>query len=88
SPNGKKLLFVSERDVNPEIYTLDPNGVEQIRLTYNNDPDNQPVWSPDGDRIAFVSYLDGDGEIFIMNTKGEDQVRITNNAAQDTNPTW
>ena len=47
SPDGKKIAFVSFRDGNPEIYVMNADGSEQIRLT--DDPthvDWQPAWSP------------------------------------------
>ena len=73
SPDGRQILFVSERDGNPEIYVMDNSGNNVVRLTRNDKvKDVQPVWSPDGKNIAFASDLDGDFDIFIMNNKGED----------------
>ena len=88
SPDGKWLLFVSERDGNKEIYVMEASGNKQTRLTYNEIPDYQPVWSPDGRKIVFVSELDGDSDIFMMNDKGEDQIRLTNNDGMDLLPDW
>ena len=89
SPDGRQILFVSERDGNPEIYVMDNSGNNVVRLTRNDKvKDVQPVWSPDGKNIAFASDLDGDFDIFIMNNKGEDQKRLTNNAASDVDPSW
>ena len=88
SPDGKKLLFVTERDGNAEIYVMEASGNKQTRLTYNDVKDHQPVWSPDGKTIAFVSELDGDSDIFIMNDKGEKQTRLTNNESEDFGPSW
>ena len=49
-----KIAFSSSRDGNSEIYIMDGDGGNQVRLT--NDParDHQPSWSPDGDRIVFI----------------------------------
>jgi Tol biopolymer transport system component len=88
SPDGRQILFVSERDGNSEIYVMDSSGNNQVRLTQNDKTDKQPVWSPDGKSIAFVSDLDGDYDIFIMNSKGENQKRLTNNDASDLDPNW
>ena len=38
-PNGKGLAFVSTRDGNPEIYTMQADGAEQRRLTSNKAED-------------------------------------------------
>ncbi|HKU49418.1 MAG TPA: DPP IV N-terminal domain-containing protein, partial [Nitrososphaera sp.] len=85
--NGK-IAFVSDRDGNLEIYTMDSDGSNQKRLTNNAAADDFPSWSPDGSKIAFASSRDGNNEIYVMNADGTNQVRLTNDAASDTEPTW
>ncbi len=43
----QKIAFVSERDGNREIYVMNTEGSEQIRLTDNPAHDNMSSWSPD-----------------------------------------
>jgi TolB protein len=43
---GNKILFVSNRDGNNEIYSMNADGSDQLRLTYNPADDHSPVWSP------------------------------------------
>jgi hypothetical protein len=38
------IAFYSERDGNAEIYTMNPNGSDQRRLTFNQFEDSSPVW--------------------------------------------
>ena len=45
SPDSNYIMFVSERDGNPEIYILDQDGNEQ-RITNNTAIDNAPAWYP------------------------------------------
>jgi Tol biopolymer transport system component len=40
-----KIAFVSRRDGNSEIYTMNADGSNQTRLTFNNSPDGDPAWS-------------------------------------------
>jgi len=89
SANGPKIVFGSARNSgNHEIYVMDQNGSNQIRLTNNLAYDDQPKWSPDGTRIAFISDRDGNFEIYSMNDDGTDQQRLTNNPAADGFPAW
>jgi Tol biopolymer transport system component len=83
-----KLAFASDRDGNMEIYVMDTNGGNQIRLTENPGEDYSPAWSPSGSRIAFVSTRDGNAEIYVMNSDGTGQTRLTNNTAGDILPAW
>lgn len=88
SPDGTKIIFASTRDGNREIYVMDPNGANTIRLTNNPAADEQPAWSPDGSKIAFVSDRDGNTEIYVMNPDGTGQVNITNDPGTDVLPAW
>lgn len=76
-PNGI-IAFVSQRDGNPEIYTMHTDGTNTMRLTENEANDEAPVWSPDGNRIAF-HHSDGDGksEIYVMNKDGTQITNLT-----------
>ncbi len=86
--NAWQLAFISERDGNPEIYTIMADGSGLQRLTENNALEGSPRWSPDGARIAFHSDRDGNLEIYTMNDQGGDVRRLTNHAAADFSPTW
>lgn len=88
SPDGTKIVFLSFRDGNGEIYIMNPDGSRQIRLTNNPASDNWPAWSPDGTKIAFTSDRDGNYEIYVMNADGSGQTRLTNNPMTDYSPSW
>ena len=46
SPDGRKIVFVSDRDGNFEIYVMNADGSGQHNLTRNPAVDRFPVWSP------------------------------------------
>ena len=83
-----QIAFVSQRDGNPEIYVMDDNGKNQLRLTNNRDDDWSPSWSPDGKHIAFASQRDGNSEIYVMDADGRNPQNLTNNPNEDKYPSW
>lgn len=48
SPDGKKIVFTSERDGNMEIYVMNVDGSdpEPVNLTQNRSNDRSAAWSP------------------------------------------
>ncbi|MAS33629.1 MAG: hypothetical protein CL610_06470 [Anaerolineaceae bacterium] len=66
----ERIVFMSDRDGNREIYTMNPDGTDIQRLTNHDAQDIQPTWSPDKSQIAFVSNRDGDFGIYVMRADG------------------
>ena len=46
SPDGSKIVFVSDGDGNQEIYIMDSDGSNQINLTNNSGDDREPQFQP------------------------------------------
>ena len=88
SPDGKFIVFESQRDGNSELYRLDVRTRKVKRLT--NDPafDGDPAWSPFGHGIAFTSTRTGNREVFLMRFDSSQPLNLTNNRASDFDPTW
>jgi TolB protein len=55
SPNGKKIVFTSERDGDLDIYSMDPDGKNVKRLTNEVGYDGGPFYSPDNKMIVYRS---------------------------------
>ena len=98
SPDGKRIVFMSDRDgnFNFEIYAMDADGGNLQRLTNNPNSDQYPSWSPDGKRIVFSARRDGHFEnkfeitfeIYVMDADGNNQQRLTENRKNDWFPSW
>lgn len=87
-PGSDNVAFVSARDGNSEIYTVNIDGTDLARLTNNVAIDEFPAWSPDGQHIAFQSNRTGHFEIYVMNADGSDVVQRTFSASYSDHPTW
>ncbi len=87
APFGK-IAFVSDRNGNREIYSMDPDATNQTRLTINSANDEFPDWSPDGTDIAFATNRDGNFEIYTMNADGTTPTRLTINSVPDSEPAY
>ena len=74
SPAGDEVAFASQRDGYWNIYLVQIDGGDLVRLT-NSEGDNlEPVWSPTGDQIAFGSNRNGLFEVFVMDSDGNNVV--------------
>lgn len=87
-PGSGRIAFISDRDGNHEVYLMNPDGGEVVRLTFNPGDDQNPAWSSDGTRIAFESSRDGDHGIHFMNADGTAVTRVTPAGMNGFWPTW
>lgn len=62
-----KIVYISKRDGNDELYMMDYDGYNQTRLTYNKIKDYMPAWAADGKRIAYTSYRGDSAGLYILN---------------------
>lgn len=76
SPNSRYIAFVTEKDGNSEIYSLDTETRTNTRLTQNRVQDLHPSWSRSGGNILFVSDADGDFDLFSLAFESGDQRRL------------
>ncbi|HKE22377.1 MAG TPA: winged helix-turn-helix domain-containing protein [Bryobacteraceae bacterium] len=74
SPDGRYVVFVSNRQGKHNIWRMRADGSEPRNLTLDRGENDTPAWSPDGRRIAFQSTrVTGTSFIFIMNADGSGQ---------------
>lgn len=85
-----QIAFVSTRDGDEEIYTMNLDETELRNLTNNSARDDAPTWSPDGSQIAFMSYREDAccSVVYVMDANGDNQHRLTNATQYSYNPAW
>src|SRR5207244_963595 len=85
SPDGKNIVFCSQRDGNLQLWIMNADGSQPRRLT--NAPNcynGGPFFSPDGKRVIFRSDRKEKDrlQIYVINTDGSGERALTDR------PTW
>ena len=95
SPDGRWVVFTSERNGNPDLYVLDLEGRAGARpLVESPAMEDAAAISPDGRRLLFVSTRSGNADIFVMPFQPEnpsdagEAANLTRHAAGDYNPAF
>jgi hypothetical protein len=98
APLDDRIVFVSSRQRQIDIYTVKPDGSDVRQVS--NDPleDYYPSWSPDRKRLAYVSYTkEGEpnsdtainrAKIFLIHTDGNDRHILFNTIGGELFPSW
>jgi Tol biopolymer transport system component len=90
SPDGSKIVFAARQEGDYEIFVMNLDGSNVMRLTQSRARDRYPAWSPDGTKIVFASVIfPDDWEIYTINADGTGgKAQITNNNIDDFQPSW
>jgi Tol biopolymer transport system component len=89
SPEGKRIVFRSNRSGSPEIWVCESDGsgprqVTSIRGAFVG----SPRWSHDGRHIAFDSSREGRWNIYVIQADGGPPRRITSGKSNHVRPSW
>jgi len=91
SPDGRKIVFVSHRSGDPEIWVCDRDGRNLAQLTVFGARElHYPRWSPDGRQIAFSMRRRGspNKDVFLVRSDGSGLKRLTTGPANNVDPAW
>lgn len=89
SPDGKYIVFTSNRSGVREIWRCNKDGTNPVQMTYFGGPaPGTPRWSPDGQSIAFDCQVKGNEDIYVVNSSGGTPRQITFSKFDDQVPSW
>ena len=90
SPDGTRIVFVSDRSGSDEIYICNADGSNLLQVTNlgNARTPGIPRWSPDGQKIAFDAVIGGHTAIFVIQANGGPPRPLTDPASDNLNPSW
>lgn len=95
SPDGRWIVFTSERTGNPELWALElDQGNQPVQLTRHQAMDDAAGFSPDGRTLVFVSTREGNADLYVMpfdpeNPEAESKARnLTQRPGGDFNPAF
>jgi Tol biopolymer transport system component len=95
SPDGRWVVFTSERSGSPDLYVLDLQGQAAARpLVASPAMEDAAAISPDGRRLLFVSTRSGNADVFVLPFRPEnpseagEATNLTRHAAGDYNPAF
>jgi Tol biopolymer transport system component len=76
SPDGSRIVFMSNAAGNWDLYSVSADGGSPQRLTDDPADDGLPTFSPDGSKIAYVTKRGGTWSIWQMDPDGENETKL------------
>ena len=91
APDTPKIVFASFREENRDIYLMNPDGTQQVKITNHPARDTSPVWSPTGEQILFSSDRNKEQlhwDLYLMDANGTNTRAVFAKLADRAQPAW
>lgn len=82
------IAFVSDKTKSKELYAMDYDGQNPIRVTADHSICLSPAWSPDGRTLAYVSYRDRNPDLFALDVETGKRWKLSGNEGLNISPAW
>lgn len=80
SPDGSRIVFISDRSGDADVYIMDADGQRPFLLTIDDRgaEDRSPSFTPDGRLVAFISNREDDTfQLYLVDLRGDTVIRLT-----------
>lgn len=89
APDGKTIVFTSDRYGSADLFRVNPDGSGLIRLTTEPTYDDQAAFSPDGKQLVFVSTRGkGTANLWTLDLATKIAKELTSGPGGDFRPSW
>lgn len=85
APDGKSIVFTSDRGGGPQIYRIGADGGDAARLTFDGNYNTHARFAPDGRSFVFVHGMDGRIAVQDMATW---QIQVLTDGGKDDSPSF
>ena len=89
SPDGTRIVFVSLRSGDLELWKSEADGSNPQQITsFKGEWPGTPRWSPDGKWIVFDKPTGARHQIYVIDTEGRNLHAITSGDYDNSGPSW
>ena len=88
SPDGRHVVFSSDRTGAAEIWKANSDGSNPLQLTFLSGYSGTPRWSASGREIVFSAALQGNADLFIISADGGPPRQITTDSSNEGAPNY
>jgi TolB protein len=83
-----QIAFVSDVSGSKEIYLMDFDGQNRVKITSHRSIVLSPEWSPDGEKLIFTSYRDRNPDVFMRELFYGKEKKISHYKGLNIAPDW
>ena len=83
SPEGNRVIYgvtyysIDKNKGNRDLYAVDPDGKNYVRITKSPKSEHNAMWRPDGEKIGFLTSESGSVQLWEMNPDGSGRTQIS-----------
>jgi len=88
SPDGRHVVFSSDRTGADEIWKANSDGSNLMQLTFLSSYSGNPRWSESGREIVFSAESQGNADLFVISADGGQPRQLTTDSSNEAAPNY